>query len=109
MATTFNHSAPVSAGTTRTLLYGPVSSGTTALAFSGTLANVDDTNKTDHWVTVERYDGTSTYTAVLNEIPVKFGATSECPKMALVAGESVYVTADAVNVILCALEVVILA
>jgi hypothetical protein len=109
MTTAFDHSAPaITAGTSRTLLYGPVSPGVTCIIFSGTFANIDNTNQVNHWITLESYDGTANYTARLNEIPIPFGGTSMCPKIVLFAGESLYVTSDTAGVVMCSVEAVLL-
>jgi len=96
MTSAFNHSTPgLVAGTTRTLVYGPVSAGTTIIVFDGTISNVDVANMTQHWFTLESYDGVSVYTTHLFEIPVPFGSSSRLPKITLLPGESLYITADA--------------
>lgn len=108
MSTTFNHSAPgLVAGTTRTLLYGPISTGVTAVVFAGLFTNIDSTTLANHWFTLETYNGT-TYTVKLNQIPVPYGSASECPKIVLLAGESLYVTADAAASIEASVEVLLI-
>lgn len=108
MASTFNHTSPgLVAGTTRTLVYGPVSSGTTVIVFSGTLSNIDTSGGNQHWVTLESYDGSSTYTPHLTQIPINFGSSSKCPKLVLLPGESLYATADAANAIGVRLELLV--
>jgi hypothetical protein len=99
MAQSFKHSTNgLTVGTARTLLYGPVSAGVSAIVFAGTFSNLDDTNKLQHTVTLERYDGT-TYNSSLHVVPVPYNSASKCPKIVLSAGESLYGTADAVSVI----------
>lgn len=93
MSSAFKHSpAGLTLGSTRTLLYGPVTTGVTSIVFSGTFTNMDNTNHLMQYLTLETYDGTSTYTNVLNQIPVPFGSASKCPKVVLYAGESLYGT-----------------
>lgn len=105
MASNFKHSPNgLVLGSTRTLLYGPVSTGVTAIVFAGTFPNIDNTNKVQHTVTLERYDGT-TYSNLLNSVPVPYGGASKCPKIVLYAGESLYGTADAASVISADIEI----
>ena len=96
MTSSFNHSTPgLVSGASRTLVYGPVPASTTVIVFDGTISNVDVTGMNQHWFTLESYDGSSTYTTHLFEIPVPFGSSSRLPKITLLTGESLYVTADA--------------
>lgn len=105
MAYSFNHSTDGFIATTSlTLLYGPTVSGKQDIIFSGTFANIDDVNQVQHNVTLKRYNGT-VYTTVLNDIPVPYGGTSKCPKIVLLAGESLYVSSDAGGAIECSLNV----
>jgi hypothetical protein len=99
MPSTFDHTTSgLTAGTSRTLAYGPVAAATTVIVFSGTLTNIDSTNQTQHWVTLESYDG-STYTSHLYQLPIPWGSSSKIPKIVLKTGESLYVTADAASAI----------
>lgn len=99
MASNFKHSPNgLVLNSTRTLLYGPVTTGVTAIVFSGTFPNLDDTNKIQHTLKLETFDGTS-YSTVLNSIPVPYGGASKCPKIVLYAGESLYGTADTASMI----------
>jgi hypothetical protein len=108
MASTFNHSTPgLTAGVTRTLAYGPVAAGTTVIVFDGTATNVDTAGQGQHWVTLESYDGTSTYTPHLTQIPLPFGSSSRLPKITLLPGESLYVTADAASSVALRLELLV--
>jgi len=109
MATQFNHSPPsITAGTSRTLLYGPVGVGTTVVVFSGTFANIDDASRGTHWITLESVDSSGNYTEKLYQVPIPFGSSSMCPKMVLLPGESLYVTADQNDAVSCSVEVLIL-
>lgn len=104
----FNHSGPtITANTTRTLLYGPVPAGSTVIVFSGVFSNVDNTSMVNHWITLETYNGTA-YNNKLNQIPIPFGSASMCPKVVLLAGESLYVTSDAAASIACSVEVLVI-
>lgn len=94
MAQNFKHSANgLTVGSSRTLIYGPVATGTTAILFSGTFPNIDSTNHLMHYLTLEKYDGT-TYNTELSNIPVPWGSASKAPKIVLYAGESLYATGD---------------
>lgn len=92
MPSNFKRSEVV-AGTTRTQLYGPVGAGVTSIVFAGTFSNIDSTNKSDHVFTLEIFNAASVYIPVLKEVPVPYGGSSECPKIVLLPGESLYVTA----------------
>jgi hypothetical protein len=105
MAQNFKHSANgLTVGTSRTLIYGPVAQGTTAIIFSGTFPNLDDTNKLQHNLKLEKFDGT-TYNNELNFIPVPYGSASKAPKIVLNPGESLYATADSAAMIGVSLSV----
>ena len=105
----FNHSSEaLFAGTSQTLLYGPVPSGTTVIVFSGAFANTDTTNQVNHWVTLIRDNGSGVQSQLLTEIPIPFGGTSMCPKIVLLPGEELYVLADTASVVACTVEVVLL-
>lgn len=93
MAQNFNR-AEVVAGTTRTALYGPVGAGVTSIVFAGTFANIDSSTL-QHKITLEVRNAASAYVQVLPSIPVDPGSASKCPKLVLLPGEYLYVTADA--------------
>lgn len=108
MSSTFNHSTPgLVAGTSRTLVYGPVPAATTVIVFDGTASNVDVAGQNQHWVTLESYDGSSVYTTHMFQIPLPFGSSSKVPKITLLTGESLYVTGDASSVVALRLEYLI--
>lgn len=105
MSTSFQHSANgLVLGNTRTLIYGPVGSGTVGVVFAGTFSNVDDTNQVQHNFKVERFDGV-TYQVELNHIPIEYGGSSKCPKITLLAGESLYGTADVASCVAASVHV----
>jgi hypothetical protein len=104
MAQNFKRSEVV-AGIARTALYGPVPAGTTAIVFAGTFTNIDTTNKLDHKITLEIRNAVAAYVPRFMEVPVAYGGASKCPKTVLLAGEYLYVTADAVNVMQAIVEV----
>lgn len=91
MATNFNIADLTSIGSTRTLLY-TCPSGTQAVIFSGTVSNIDGSHL-DQSLTIEalKVDGT-TYIMVGNAIIVPFGSSLILPKIALLAGEKLYLT-----------------
>jgi hypothetical protein len=104
---TFNHSTPaILAGTSQTVLFGPVASGATVIVFAGTFANNDTTNQVNHWVTLVKDNGSGVQTPILTQIPIPFGGTSMCPKVVLLAGELLYVQADTASVVACSVEIV---
>lgn len=105
MSSTFNHSTPgLVAGTTRTLVYGPVAVGTTVIVFDGTASNIDSTGQAQHAITLESYDGVSTYTTHLFQVPIPYGSSSKVPKITLLTGEYLYVTADVAGTVAVRLE-----
>lgn len=107
MASAFNHTTPgLVAGTSRTLAYGPVAANTTVVVFSGTLSNIDSAGQTQHWITVESFDG-ATYTTHLFRVPLPYGSSSKVPKIVLLPGESLYVTADAASSVSVRLELLV--
>lgn len=103
MATTFNHSAGVVAGTSRTQLIGPVATGETVVVFAGTFSNKDTVSKAQHTITLETLDD-GTYTPHFTQVPIPFGASSKCPKLVLSAGESLWVTSDTSTGVVCRVE-----
>lgn len=104
MANSFKRAQAV-AGTTRVVVYGPVPALTTAIVFAGTLANIDDTNKQRHTITIEVGMAGPVYVRELNVIPVDYGASSKFPKTVLNPGEYIYATSDVANVIQCVVQV----
>lgn len=93
MATTFKRAAAL-AGNTRTTVYTcPASGVLNSVVFSGTAANIDATNKLDHWVTIEVGTGGSPV-VIMAQVPIPWGSTIKFPKLNLAPGESVFVTAD---------------
>jgi hypothetical protein len=107
MATSFSHSPNGLVLTTaRTLIYGPVPAGQTAIVYSGLFSNLDTATRGVHSFVLERYNGTS-YQNLFQSIPVPFGGASKCPKVTLLAGETLYGTADAAAVVGASVEVMI--
>lgn len=107
MPSTFLHNPSGTVlATSRTLIYGPVSSGQVAIVFAGVFTNNDSSTKAQHSVTLERYNGT-TYTPVLVEAPIPYGGALKCPKLVVVAGESLYAKADASTAVYANLEILL--
>ena len=104
MATSFKP-AGILAGTTRTLVY-TCPAATQAVVFSGSLANIDNTNMLEHTITIEVQKVDLSYELVLNKIGIPYGNTLTVPKIALAAGEKVYVTSEATNSIYARFSVV---
>ena len=73
------------------------------VVFSGALANIDDAGQSQHFATLETFDG-SNYAKIFNKIPVPYGATSKVPRIVLLTGESLWVTADVASSIACRVE-----
>jgi hypothetical protein len=97
--------AEVVATTSRTALYGPVATGTTAIVFSGTFSNIDATNGADHTLTLEVFTNASVYVPRLFRVPIPYGGSSKCPKIVLLPGESLVVTSDVNSVIQASIDV----
>lgn len=105
MAQNFKHSANgLVLGTSNTLLYGPVATGVTAIVFSGSFPNLDNTNHLQHTFLLQKYDGT-TYNIELNNIPIPWGGASKCPKIVLLPGESLYGSCDTASMVGVSLSV----
>lgn len=105
MAQNFKHSTNgIVLGTSNTLIYGPVAAGVTAIVFSGSFPNLDDVNKLQHALTVQKYNGT-TFNKELNAVPVPYGSASKCPKIVLLPGESLYASCDVASMIGVSLSV----
>lgn len=92
MATAFKRAAALALATRTTVYTCPASGVLNTIVFSGTAANIDSTNKLDHWVTLEV--GTGSPAVVLMQVPVPWGSTIKFPKLNLAPGESLFVTAD---------------
>lgn len=85
---------------TRSQIYAAPSTpaNLTSVVFDGTISNVDTTNKAIHYLTLELRSGNN-YFSIGNAIAVPFGLSPRLPKIVLKAGESLYITGDAANVI----------
>lgn len=102
-STNFNR-ADLALTTSNALVYGPVPSGTVAIAFHGTVSNIDDTNKSTHTVNLEIHSGASTINR-LHAVSVSYGSAAKTPKMVLKVGESIYASADAVSSLMLSMEI----
>lgn len=91
--------------TTRTLVYTCPAS-TQSVVFSGTVANVDDTNMADHTITLEVQKVDLSYVNNLNQVPIPYGSSLTLPKIALTAGEKLYFKADTVSTLVARLSIV---
>ena len=96
--TNFNR-ADLALTATPTLVYGPVPVGTVAVVFSGSISNIDTTNKLLHTGTLDIHSGAS----ILNQfkdVAIPYGsALTQMPKVVLKAGESIFASADAAAVV----------
>lgn len=97
--------ASVAVGTSRTLLYTTPAS-TQSVLFAGTVANIDNTNMADHWVTIEVQKADTSYVVVGYKVPITFGGSLNLGKLALIATEKIYLTADAVSVLVANTSIV---
>lgn len=104
MATAFVPS-DVAILSTRTLIY-TCPAGTQSVIFAGTVANIDNTNLADHWVTIEIQKVDASYVPVANKVPITYGGSLAFPKIALVAGEKIYLSSDAASVLFARLSTV---
>lgn len=109
MAYSFSHSPDsVIASTTLSLLYGPTAANTTDIVFSGTMANIDDTNQLQHNITLKLYNGTTYTQTYLNKVPIPYGSSSKVPKIVMAPGESLWVQADTNGSVECNLNILTL-
>lgn len=97
--------ADVAIGATRTLLY-TVPAATQSVLFAGTVANIDNTNLADHTVTIEVQKVDTSFVTVANKVPITFGGSLSLPKIALIAGEKIHLTADVVSVLVARASIV---
>lgn len=104
MATNFTP-ADAAVLSTRTLLY-TCPAATQSVVFSGTVANVDDTNMADHTITIEVQKVDTSYVNTINAVPIPYGSSLSLPKIALAAGEKLYFKADAASSLVARLSIV---
>lgn len=77
----------------RTLMFTATADKQT-IVVTGTVSNVDTTNKATHFVTIEVRTGVD-YRVVVKDAPVPYGGSLELPKIVLAAGDMFYMTAEA--------------
>lgn len=88
----------VTVANSRALLYRcPV--GKTATVWSGTITNVDEVLRKGYLISLEVQGTDSLYTYKGKDIIVPYGLSIGVPKIQLVAGESIFLTANEANVI----------
>ena len=96
--------ADINVNTTRTLAYtGPT--GKVGIIFSGVIANIDDTNKQDRFVTVEIQRTDNSYVKVFNKLVVPYGNSLALPKIVVMPDEKLYFTGDAASVLQARLSI----
>ena len=72
---------------------------TTAIIFSGTVANIDTTNNAQFDVTIEieTATGSAAFRDVLTSVPIPFGSTLILPKMVLETAVAIQAKASAAS------------
>lgn len=85
--------ASAAIGNTRTLVLTATASVQT-IVIGGTVSNTDAT-EAYHGVTVEVQNADSSYTVLVKNSPISVGGSLMLPKIVLLPGEKVYMTADA--------------
>lgn len=89
--------AAAAVGTSRTTLI-TAAAGKQTIVVTGTVANIDVTNKATHFVTIEVNAG-GTYRAVVKDAPVPYGGSLELLKIVLQAGDVLVMTASTTGVL----------
>lgn len=93
MAISFK-AADLIATTSRTGSYQcPV--GTQSVVFAGTIANIDNSLGQEHWATLEIQKVDTSYVVLMNKIPIPYANSLNVPKITLLPGERLFVSADA--------------
>ena len=67
------------------------------IVITGTVSNLDTANKASHFVTIEIQTG-GTYRVILKDAPVPYGGSLILPKIAMVSGDVMHMTASANSV-----------
>lgn len=83
-------------GTTRTALITAAASKQT-IVVTGTISNIDTTNKATHFATIEVQTG-ATYRVIVKDAPVPYGGALQLPKIVLESGDILYVTGGIASV-----------
>ena len=68
------------------------------IVITGTVSNIDTTNKATHFVTIEVQTG-ATYRVIVKDAPVPYGGALQLPKIVLQEGDVLHMTASLVDVL----------
>lgn len=68
------------------------------IVITGTVSNVDTTNKATHFTTIEVQTG-ATYRVIVKDAPVPYGGALQLPKIVLQEGDILHMTASLVGVL----------
>lgn len=82
---------------TRTTMITAAASKQT-IVITGTVSNVDTTNKATHFVTIEVQSG-ATYRVIVKDAPIPYGGALHLPKIVLQEGDVLHMTASLVDVL----------
>lgn len=96
MASSLKKAAAAIANTRTTLLTAPA--GKQTIVINGLVSNLDTTNKSTYFVTIEVGTG-ATYRVLVKDAPVPYGGALELPKIVLIAGDVLTMTASASSVL----------
>lgn len=90
-------SASAAIDTTRTTLITATADKQT-IVITGTVSNVDTTNKATHFATIEVQSGAD-YRVIVKDAPVPYGGALQLPKIVLQAGDVLHMTASLAGVL----------
>lgn len=99
MAITLTNAAVTPSTTARTLVYDATAVINSATIINGTITNIDDVNKSVHFVTVEMEVQTGVFKKILNNSAVPYGISPTFPKINLKPGQKLHVTVSSANVV----------
>lgn len=68
------------------------------IVITGTVANIDTTNKATHFITIEIQTG-ATYRVIVKDAPVPYGGSLQLPKIVLEAGDVMHMKGNASSVL----------
>lgn len=68
------------------------------IVITGTVSNVDTTNKATHFATIEVQRGAN-YRVIVKDAPVPYGGALQLPKIVLQEGDVLHITASLVDVL----------
>lgn len=83
--------------TTRTAVFTAATAKQT-IVVTGTVSNIDDTNKSTYFVTIEVQTGAN-YRVIVKDAPVPYGGSLQLPKVVLDADDVFHMTASADSVL----------